>query len=118
MTKEESSGLLEYLFRHSTRPEIYIYRHRWRRQRRGHLGQSLHAASRSEDFDHNSPRHMVRHGPYWERRWVYQVEDEALTERHANRDLAVVLPRRLTCAVHLFDASVRPVTRGTAFPRH
>lgn len=59
MTRGESDGLLEYLFAHSVRPE-HTYRHRW------HVNDvviwdnrcTLHNALK--DFDHSSPRHMVR----------------------------------------------------------
>lgn len=59
MTRDESGGLLEHLFRHSTRPE-FTYRHRW------HVNDvaiwdnrcTLHLALK--DFEHTSPRHMVR----------------------------------------------------------
>jgi taurine dioxygenase len=59
MTVEESSGLLEYLFAHSVRPE-FTYRHRWQVDdvviwdNRS----TLHLALK--DFEHTSPRHMAR----------------------------------------------------------
>ena len=59
MTRDESTGLLEYLFAHSTRPE-FTYRHRWQVNDVAIWDDrcTLHLALR--DFDPGSPRHMVR----------------------------------------------------------
>jgi taurine dioxygenase len=59
MTREESAGLLEYLFRHSVRPE-FTYRHRWRTDDVAIWDNrcALHLALK--DFEHTSPRHMAR----------------------------------------------------------
>jgi taurine dioxygenase len=59
MTRDESTGLLEHLFAHSTRPE-HTYRHRWRVNDVAIWDNrcTLHLALR--DFDPGSPRHMVR----------------------------------------------------------
>jgi taurine dioxygenase len=59
MTRDESAGLLDHLFRHSAIPEI-TYRHRWRLNDVGIWDNrcTLHLALK--DFDHSSPRHMIR----------------------------------------------------------
>jgi len=59
MTREESAGLLDYLFRHSVRPE-FTYRHRWRVNDVVIWDNrcTLHLALK--DFEHTSPRHMAR----------------------------------------------------------
>jgi len=59
MTREESAGLLEFLFRHSVSPE-FVYRHRWQADDVVIWDNrcTLHYAVK--DFDHSSPRHMVR----------------------------------------------------------
>jgi taurine dioxygenase len=59
MTRDESAGLLEYLFRHSTQPE-HTCRHRWSVDDVAIWDNrcTLHLALK--DFDHSSPRHMVR----------------------------------------------------------
>lgn len=59
MTREESAGLLEFLFRHSVQPE-FTYRHRWRVDDVAIWDNrcTLHFALK--DFEHTSPRHMVR----------------------------------------------------------
>ena len=59
MTRDESRGLLEHLFRLSTQPEL-TYRHRWRVNDVAIWDNrcTLHLALK--DFDHSSPRHMVR----------------------------------------------------------
>jgi taurine dioxygenase len=59
MSREESAGLLDYLFRHSTRPELTC-RNRWRVNDVAIWDNrcTLHYAL--ADFDHSSPRHMVR----------------------------------------------------------
>ncbi|HYH43162.1 MAG TPA: TauD/TfdA family dioxygenase [Burkholderiales bacterium] len=59
MTREESAGLLQYLFQHSTQPELTC-RHRWRASDVGIWDNrcTLHLALK--DFDPTSPRHMVR----------------------------------------------------------
>jgi taurine dioxygenase len=59
MTRDESAGLLDYLFRHSVRPE-FTYRHRWRVDDIAIWDNrcTLHLALK--DFEHTSPRHMVR----------------------------------------------------------
>lgn len=59
MSADESAGLLDYLFEHSTRPEL-TYRHRWQPDDVAIWDNrcTLHLALR--DFDPASPRHMVR----------------------------------------------------------
>jgi taurine dioxygenase len=59
MSRDESKGLLEHLFSHSTRPE-FTYRHRWQVDDVAIWDNrcTLHLALK--DFDHTSPRHMVR----------------------------------------------------------
>src|SRR6185503_1615252 len=59
MTREESAGLLEFLFQHSVRPE-FTYRHRWSVDDVVIWDNrcTLHLALK--DFDSTSPRHMVR----------------------------------------------------------
>jgi taurine dioxygenase len=59
MTREESAGLLEFLFQHCVRPE-FTYRHRWSVNDVVIWDNrcTLHLALK--DFDHASPRHMVR----------------------------------------------------------
>lgn len=59
MTRDESRGLLEFLFQHSVRPEL-TYRHRWSVDDVVIWDNrcTLHLALK--DFDHSSPRHMVR----------------------------------------------------------
>ena len=59
MTSDESRGLLEHLFAHSARPE-FVYRHRWRVNDVAIWDNrcTLHYAVK--DFEHTSPRHMVR----------------------------------------------------------
>ncbi|HYC47253.1 MAG TPA: TauD/TfdA family dioxygenase [Burkholderiales bacterium] len=59
MTRDESAGLLQHLFQHSTHPEL-THRHRWRVNDVAIWDNrcTLHYALK--DFDHASPRHMVR----------------------------------------------------------
>jgi taurine dioxygenase len=59
MTADESRGLLEHLFAHSVRPE-FVYRNRWRVDDVAIWDNrcTLHYAVK--DFEHTSPRHMVR----------------------------------------------------------
>jgi taurine dioxygenase len=59
MSRDESTGLLEHLFAHSTRPEFTV-RHRWQVNDVAIWDNrcTLHLALK--DFDHTSPRHMVR----------------------------------------------------------
>jgi len=59
MTREESAGLLDFLFQHSVQPEI-TYRNRWRVDDVAIWDNrcTLHFALK--DFEHTSPRHMVR----------------------------------------------------------
>jgi taurine dioxygenase len=59
MTREESAGLLQHLFTHSTQPE-FTYRHRWQVNDVTIWDNrcTLHLALK--DFEHTSPRHMIR----------------------------------------------------------
>lgn len=59
MTREESAGLLNFLFQHSVQPE-FTYRNRWRVDDVAIWDNrcTLHFALK--DFEHTSPRHMVR----------------------------------------------------------
>ena len=59
MTREESHGLLEFLFAHCVRPEL-VYRHRWQADDVVIWDNrcTLHLALK--DYEHTSPRHMVR----------------------------------------------------------
>jgi taurine dioxygenase len=59
MTRDESLGLLEHLFRLSTQPEL-TYRHRWRVDDVAIWDNRCTLHNALKDFDHSSPRHMVR----------------------------------------------------------
>jgi taurine dioxygenase len=59
MTADESGGLLEHLFAHSVRPE-HTYRHRWRVDDVAIWDNRCTLHHALKDFDHSSPRHMVR----------------------------------------------------------
>ena len=59
MTRDESVGLLEHLFRLSTRPELTC-RHRWRVNDVAIWDNRCTLHNALKDFDHSSPRHMVR----------------------------------------------------------
>lgn len=59
MTDDESRGLLEYLFRHSVRPE-FTYRHRWRRNDMAMWDNRCGMHLASGDYDKSQVRQMFR----------------------------------------------------------
>jgi len=59
MTEEESAPLLQYLFRHATRPE-FTYRHYWRRFDLVLWDNRCLQHLAPKDFDFNQVRHMCR----------------------------------------------------------
>ena len=59
MSRDESRGLLEYLFAHSTQPEL-TYRHRWRVSDVAIWDNRCTLHNALKDFDHSMPRHMMR----------------------------------------------------------
>jgi taurine dioxygenase len=59
MTPEESTGLLQYLFAHSVRPE-FTYRHQWRRHDLIMWDNRCTMHNALADYDHSSQRTMYR----------------------------------------------------------
>ena len=64
MSREESAPLLEYLFRHSVRPE-FTYRHYWRLHRPGVLGQPCRDASGAQGLRCQPGQADVPDHPDW-----------------------------------------------------
>lgn len=59
MTQEESAGLLEYLFRHSVKPE-FTYRHNWKVNDLLMWDNRCTMHLAPADYTHDEPRHMHR----------------------------------------------------------
>jgi taurine dioxygenase len=82
MTCDESRGLLEHLFAHSVRPE-FTYRHRWRVNDVAIWDNRCTLHNALKDFDHSSPRHMVRMAVLGTPLGRLVDSEETIGERHA-----------------------------------